>query len=146
MKIIFSQRPGNLVSWLIRKYIGKNYSHTAIMTSLYGVDIILESSLDGVNIVTLNKFNKKNKIVKEIDISRVVSNELVMGYAFKNIDMGFSFLAFVGIILKNKTIGEDEERFQICSEFVARAIGLSGELDHITPKDIEKEIAKIQKK
>lgn len=143
MKIIFSKRPGNLISWLIRKWIKKEYSHTAFLINLFDTDLVFESSIEGVNVVTLSDFLIKNEIVKEYDISKYIQKELLMKYLFSNIDGGFSFISFLGIFLKNKTIGMDGEKEMICSEFVARAIGVdSVDLDHISPKDIEDYILK----
>lgn len=143
MKIIFSKRPGNLISWLIRKFIKKEYSHTAFLVDLFGINLIFESSLEGVNVVTLEDFLIKNKIVKEYDITKIVNKDLLMRYLFSNIDGGFSFISFVGILFKNKTIGMDGEKEMICSEFVARAIGVNSvDLDHISPSDVEAYILK----
>lgn len=143
MKIIFSKRPGNLISWLIRKWIKKPYSHTAFSVNLFNTDLIFESSVEGVNVVTINDFLIKNEIVKEYDISELVKKELLMQYLFSNIDGGFSFISFVGIFFKNKTIGMDGEKEMICSEFVARAIGMDAvDLDHVSPKEVEDYILK----
>lgn len=143
MKIIFSKRPGNLISWLIRKWIKKPYSHTAFMFNLFETDLVFESSVEGVNVVTKQDFMIKNIIVKEYDISELVNKDLMLKYLFSNIDGGFSFLAFVGILFKNKTIGMDGEKEMICSEFVARALGIKNvDLDHIDPYEVEAYILK----
>lgn len=137
MKLIFSKRNGNIISWLIRKYIKCDYSHTAIVIELYGINLVLESSFEGVNVVTLDKFLEKNTVIKEIKLQQSTYTDSVISYIFKNIDKGFSFSAFIGIIFKKKTIGDDGEKYMICSELVARAFGMSGDLDHITPLDVE---------
>lgn len=120
------------------KFMGKPYSHCAYLFTLYGVELVLEASiLGGVRIVTVDHFMKNTKIAA----SYAVSDErglALLKYGIKNLGDKYGFWSIVGIALGVVSIGKDGGNTHICSELIARGLGLQHhDLDHITVDELE---------
>jgi hypothetical protein len=146
--LIFTHRPRNLASWLIKKLLRTKYSHVAIQIRARDKEPkIYHSSMAGVERLTTQQFLKKNKVVykKTLNIP-VTSIADIVRYCKSMLGRPYGYLTILGIFLEvtfgilNK-IGEDGNRTLICSEFAARALKKAlpfkaSEIHDMTPKEL----------
>jgi len=122
-------------SWLITKVLGTKYSHTFLIFNIFENNIVFEADRYGVRAVNLELFLKKNYVIK----NKVMEDTTAMDglkYCLNHLGKKYSFISNFAILFGFKF--KDNERKFICSELVARAIGINiKNLDLVTPKDIE---------
>ena len=141
MMIVYFSTPFkfNLVSWLIKKFLGTKYSHASIMFELGDRFIVFEASHGDVHMIEHTNWLVKNKVIKSFTIQKTPEEQRdILNYLIDNCQDKYGILTLFGILL-NVKLGKDGDKRFICSELVAKALGLSDN-DFITPKDLEKMI------
>lgn len=127
----------NLLSWLMKKKMGTQYSHVFLLFSCNGEDLVLQASRHGINAVSYPVFQKENTIVALVKLENQEKIKKAYHYCISKLGTPYGFLAIIAIALGMHY--EDGEKTLICSEYVARALGFeSGKLpDVVTPEDLE---------
>jgi uncharacterized protein YycO len=128
----------NVLSWLIMKVMGTNYSHTYLVFDVpaTGQQVVMQANRRGVHCLEYSTFKKDNIIVDEINILNSNRND-ALKFCIKHLGKSYSILTLFTIMFKIK-FSDNKRRF-ICSELVARALKLDiPNLDTITPKEIRK--------
>lgn len=127
-----NKSPYNLISGAIRLAQRTNYSHVYIRTESdwWQRSLIYQASGISVNMMTLNVFEKDNKIIKEFriqvddevykEVVRYAMDQCGIGYGWTQL-FGLGFVLFVEA-LTGKRISNPSKGGFICSELVARLL------------------------
>lgn len=142
MIILTTRRTFNLISWLFRWFMGTPYSHCAFIIELYGTEVVIEASLmGGVKMVSADNFFIHNKIVKTYAVKEGKGDQLLK-YSLEQLGDDYSLLSLLGIVSGIATVGKDGHNSFICSELIARGLGLEHHnLDHITVEELDRLLA-----
>ena len=107
------------VSWLIRVFQKTPYSHYAIgYTSHTGAYMVLDATSKNTAIRSSKIFLSHYKIVNEYTIDLHVKYEFFCKWYEQLLGTGYGYMQLLGILLKNKRLGEGI----ICNELVLRLI------------------------
>lgn len=134
----------HLFSWLISKFLGAKYSHSAIVFKIEqtGQFLVFQATRKGVYPIEYSKFKAKNHIIEYVEINQDHLEEYALRYCIDHIGTQYDFLDVILIALNIKY--SNGEKRMICSELVARAIGFNGHhLDQIDPKELKELIKEI---
>lgn len=127
----------NIVSWLIKKFLGTKYSHASISFELSDRVVVFEASHGEVHMVEYTNWLMQNKIIKSFTIQKNAEEQRdILNYLIDNCNDKYGSLTLLGILFNTK-LGIDGDKKFICSELVAKALGLSDN-DKTTPRDLEK--------
>lgn len=136
-KVGFSRpKKTKILSSLIMKFMNTNYSHTYLVFDVgsTGQKIIYQANRRGVHCLEYENFKEKNTIVDEIDVPAGNITE-ALRFCISSLGKSYSLLTLFAIALNIK-FGDGSKGY-ICSELVARALGLDvPNLDTITPLEI----------
>jgi hypothetical protein len=156
IKIIFTYptkwfRP---FAWIIKLRLGTSYSHVAIVAEdpFTGIPEVHQSTTANVAPMELSFFRKKNKLIKEKELSlSEVEFRNMMTFIRKNQGKGYSEAAAIAStipLLRSLMIGKDGDHEFICSEFVVRSLQATGgrldfshlrrEIDYVDPLVFER--------
>lgn len=134
------------------------YSHVYIRFTDYITNrqLVFESSLGMVHFCTFDSMKVGNDIVEEWAVSiDDLQYRKLWNFMLNRLELRYGFLELVWIGLKKLTgikfVSGDGEQTQICSELAARvceALGIPvpGNLDYITPRDLQKIVANVMEK
>jgi len=137
-----------LLSWIIRKVQGTDYSHVYLRfhSDSLDRDLIYQASGLQVNFVGKTLFEKDHIAVKEFDLQ--ISDEAhkkALQFAVDTAGMPYSIKQLFGILvysLTGKRVLQDGRSAYVCSELVAQmlsedlGITITKDLDIVTPKDV----------
>ena len=127
----------HLTSWLISKFIGAKYSHTAIVFRMKetGQDIVFHATRKGVYPVLLDDFRAKNKVIESKIILGEKREKKALHFCIEHLGTKYGFSTILSILFNIKF--SDGNKRLICSELVAKALDLNLEnLDQIDPKEL----------
>lgn len=130
-----------LLSWAIQKYLKVPYSHTAVLYSIKGTNIVFHATKKGVHTVSYEKFIERNWITNTVVIAyckgekaREIERDSFKR-AVKYLGTKYSTLSLITMALKIRF--SDGESKMVCSEFIARILGAEGEsIDYVDPKKL----------
>lgn len=140
MKIVLTtRRKPNLVSWLIKKYMGTEYSHCALVFREYGIDLVFEcTAIFGVRIVTLEKFMEINRVIEEIPVQNHLNGTSAVQFCYSQLGDAYNFVSLLGMAFNKPKWGKDGDNSFQCSEMIARAFGINDEnLDGLDVKELK---------
>lgn len=129
----------NFLSRLMCKAMSQQYSHVFLLFEIADRKLVFHCTRHNVNVMGWEEFQKHNKIIKMVE--RSVQYAEALDYSISKLGTPYGYLAVIAIELGIHF--EDGEKTLICSEFVARALGLDFNKlsDLITPKDIDEAIS-----
>ena len=116
-------------SWAIRKYEKSNWSHVFMCympspNSSLPFGKVFQASHGKVNAMHFDRFQEENRIfyMREIELSKDAFIDSAT-FSWEQLGKPYSFMQLIKIAFNkyNKSNGEDA---YICTEFVARALGL----------------------
>jgi len=152
IKVGFSYRKGNVMSWLIRKLTSSDVSHTwlAIVDPYFGDEtLIMEAGFAGWQMVSYQEFLRKNTIVTIVEPVVPLNEGLRMaarwlGSPYDITGLFGAFIVVVGHWFKRKWKNPlDNPKSMFCSEAIIRILQISSyprsqELDpgSTTPKEL----------
>lgn len=117
--------------------MGKQYSHVFLLFACNNQLLVLQATRAGVAALSYETFKTHNTIVglKRVEIAQQADD--AFAYCVKKLGTPYGFLAVIAIGLGIHY--EDGEKTLICSEYVARALGIDPDKlpDLITPADVE---------
>lgn len=125
------------LSWLISRFLKTKYSHTFLCVYIPDIDryLVFESTIEGVNAISLDRWSKKNKIIDLVKISDPEIIKRSVRFSIDNLHNSYSSLAILAIAFNIRF--RDGQKRMICSEFVARSLGIeSEEIDTLDPKEL----------
>ena len=105
-----------------------------MLFDIMGKQVVLHATHKGVNAISLSKFQSENTILKLIEIKDQDKIQKAFSYCIDVLGTPYGYLDIIAITLGLKY--KDGEKTLICSEYVAKALGLSDD-DGITPSDVE---------
>jgi uncharacterized protein YycO len=146
VELIFSYKPYNFGSWLIRQHQEAPYSHTCIrfFSNYMEMELIYEANHSGVRILPYSTWQKESNVVTAIARFEV-SEEMFrrkLQRAFYRLEKPYGVSTLLGILMKGElNIGLDGDRSFICSEcaydFLQEELPKLGKpKDLITPRDL----------
>lgn len=129
----------NFFSRLMKKAMSSPYSHVFLLFEIADRKLVFHCTRHAVNVMGWDEFQKHNQIIKMVERSAKYSD--VLDYSISKLGTPYSYLAVIAIELGLHY--EDGEKTLICSEFVARALGLDFNKlsDLITPRDIDEKLS-----
>lgn len=151
----FSYHSENVVSWMIKKYDNRPFSHVylKVENELTGNVIVYQASGLNVNAAYYPIFLKKAVVVKEITFNvdtkhcnqtvSFMESKLGMPYSMTQL-IGFVYLKLVrklGFKVKNNPFGKNQEAY-VCSEIVTQVLRdvfsmkIDADLDSVSPSDV----------
>jgi hypothetical protein len=147
-----------IMSTIIQKVLNRPFSHVYVRFSdaITNRPLIFEASHGMVHFGTYERLKLFNVVVEEYFID--IDNEQYMklwNFMLDRLEVKYSLLGFLWAGLKEllgiKVVTGDGEQSEICSELAARvceSLGLDvpGELDYVTPKDLQKFVSGTMKK
>lgn len=150
VKIVFT-KPKNRIfpvfSWIIRMYLGTQYSHVAIKFSSESLnrDIIYEAVGSGVRFVGKRVWEKKIEEVVSYQIDVKYCNyTTIMQYCIDHAGIEYGLLQNIGIFIVDvfKLKKNPFRHGKNCSEVIAEILTLEGfefnkSMELVTPKDIQ---------
>jgi uncharacterized protein YycO len=151
MKLIIgfskAKSPYKIGSWLIRKYLGTEYSHVYMNfhSCKFDRDIVYEAVGSGVRFVGIKEWKKHATVVVQYDIEISDTSYIkLMQFCIDNSGRDYGFLQNIGIVFARlfKLTKNPFKSGVNCSELLADILELEGykwgiPKDLITPKDIE---------
>lgn len=132
----------NPLSWAIMKFLGTTYSHTYIVFTVNstGQQVVYQANRHGVNCIEYENFKKINVIIEEIPVS-LNNRTSALKFCIDHLGKSYSILTLFAILF-NVKFGDGTKYF-ICSELVARALGIERKnIDNITPLELKTIIEK----
>ena len=134
ISLVFTRsRRFSIFSWMVRYLTDSDISHVGISTQVLGIDIIVHSTIGGVQVETRRNFEQNNIVVFEKEL-RIPDGEDALKFTLnKHLGNPYDYLALPGlafllllkkwfkILVKNPYMAPNA---LICSEFV---LSLRGE-------------------
>lgn len=129
----------NLFSFIARLYQGMApYSHAYMVIKSESLSrlIVYEASHGEVHFESMGNWLPKNIVTHEFKFMVTPERYVqLMQFCIDHANRPYSILAILAMPFTKKV---DGKKAFICSELVARAIGMNGNLDTITPREILK--------
>jgi len=130
-------------SWAIMKVLGVNYSHAYLVFDVESTEqlVIYQANRSGVICTSFKSFAEHNTIVESIEIESKEKRTKALFFCIDKLGRPYSLLTVISIYLKKK-FGinpkyNDGENAFICSELVARALGINADyVDSMDPKEL----------
>ncbi len=121
------------------KYMGVNYSHTAICWYADSIDrhLVYHAHIKGTQLVNFQDFRRSNKLSYVVDLNISSENQKkVLQFCIDNLNKPYGFWTLIGhLTRKILPIGKDGSDSFTCSEIVAMALSGKAE-DFTTPKEL----------
>lgn len=126
-----------IVSWIIQKWQKTEFSHAYIKfySQKYDRHMIYEASHTTVHFEELNNWLERNTVVKEFDIGDEKRDHVII-FAIDNCNKPYSLRSLIGVLFGKPNFGKDGNNAFICSELVAKAIGIDIADDFYKPIDL----------
>lgn len=139
MNILFvTKKKFNLVSWIIKKYMRAEYSHVAVTINIYDNEMVIESTgIKDTRMVTLESFLEKNTVIESVECNKKNDKLKIINYLLKQLGKQYSYKSLIGILLGIDSWGNDGAGGFICTELIARALGIEDDnLDQINLNEL----------
>ena len=141
--VVFSHRPGNIASWLIKRVQKTPFSHVCIQfkSNVFGCQMIYEAAASGVRLVTFDNWLQMGNVPvhfveKQWDECRF--QKTLKEKVGPKLGKAYGKLTLLGIAIGDQELGVDGGKTFICSElaydFLEDELGDLGKVeDKITP-------------